>query len=168
MNKEGFRLERHAQLTSHGRRAVERFLKSMEEEGKPPSVIQKSVVLEFLQLHEETIDTRIQPEKRFKDILRRMAEERELPLLVFEYLFRESAKSVLSAVEKKETDIILTRDQITALQEVIEVLKGICDHCGGEGEVPLGEGVQKKTCPKCKGAGEIKPKGIDAEEFEKY
>ncbi|MBZ9572004.1 hypothetical protein KJA15_01535 [Patescibacteria group bacterium] len=142
--------------------------KIAEGEGKFPSEIQKNVVLEFLQLHEETIDTRIQPEKRLKNILKRMAKKRELPPLVFGYLFRESTKSVLSAVGKKETDIVLTKDQITTLQGVIEILKGICDHCGGEGEIPLGEGAQRKTCPECKGAGEIKPKGIDAEEFEKY
>jgi hypothetical protein len=137
-------------------------------EGKSPSEFQKIVVLEFLQLDEEVIDPRIQPERRLKNLLERMAKKRELPPLVFGYLFRESAKSILSVVEKKETDIVLTKNQITTLQEVIEVLKGICGHCGGEGEVQLGEGAQKETCPKCKGAGEIKLEGIDAEEFEKY
>jgi len=171
LDKESPRIETHARLTSHGRRLVKRFLKNTQSKEELPSNIQIRVVQEFLRLGKETIDvtkTRIDIRRKIEAVLAEMAKSRELPLNVFKYLFRESTKSVLSAVEDKTIDITLKENQKVILREVIQFLKRICDRCGGEGEIPLGEGLQRKTCPECKGAGEIETSGINAEEFEKY
>jgi len=171
LSKENPRLERHIQLTSRGRRFVEKLFKNSEGKEGFPSIVQIEVVKEFLRLREEIIGPRIQVERKIEEVLRQMAENRELPLNVFKYLFRESAKSLLSAIENKTKDIGLKEHQkaIKAmLKEVIQFLKRICDRCGGEGKVQLGEGAQREVCPDCKGAGEIEAKGIDIKEFEKY
>lgn len=159
MSKKEPRLETHIRLTESGKRLAGRVLSDIKRIEFLPSDEQKMAVLEFLQRYKDLIDMRIEPEEKFEDILKRMAEERGFPsLLVFKYVFRESAKIFLSAVESKKIDIALKRDQKKVLRKAIDFLKNICGRCGGEGRIQLGEGIQTDLCPECKGAGEITEK----------